>query len=123
VKAGATLLTDGHRSYRELDGYHLDPRYHGNQLPHTQRVFASINKFFKTDTLDRDTIDRGLEYVRAELSPPNPEFDWRAPFETLLRLALRAEPDRKALSSTKTRCRGLASMHQKPRRSNAARAS
>ncbi len=113
VKAGATLLTDGHRSYRELDRYHLDPRYHGKQLPHAQRVFASIKKWFKTDTLDRDTIDRGLEFVRAEFTPQDPQLDWRAPFETLLRLALRAEPHSKALSSRKTRGRGFAPIRKK----------
>jgi ISXO2-like transposase domain/Transposase zinc-ribbon domain len=100
VKAGATLVTDGDKSYRELDGYRVDPRYYEKQLPHTQRVFASIREFFKTDYLDRDAVDRGLEYIRAKFEPQNPH-DGREPFETLIRLALRAEPDSKASSKAR----------------------
>jgi transposase-like protein len=92
VKPGATLLTDGHRSYRELSGYNLDPRYHGKQSPRSAHVIVLIKGWFKADILDPAAVDRALEYIRTNLAPQNPELNREEPFETLLRLALRSEP-------------------------------
>jgi hypothetical protein len=81
MKIGAMLFTDGHRSYRGLTEYNLDPWWRGKRLPLTERIFWSMNKWFKVDTLDRVAVDRGLEYVRAEFAPENPRFYRHVTFE------------------------------------------
>src|SRR5208337_2973805 len=50
VKAGATLLTDGHASYLALSGYRHDPRVVGKMaghvaLPWIHRVFALMKRW------------------------------------------------------------------------------
>jgi hypothetical protein len=50
VKAGATLLTDGHASYSALRGYRHDPRVVGKMaghvaLPWIHRVFALMKRW------------------------------------------------------------------------------
>jgi hypothetical protein len=84
VKPGATLLTDGHRSYRGLTGYHLDTRRHGNRPPFTERVLTRMKAWLKIDISDLDAVNRGLKHFQAEFTPVR-----GVTYENLLRSALR----------------------------------
>jgi ISXO2-like transposase domain len=120
VTRGATLLTDGHKSYLGLRGYQFDPRAHGKRLPRTEQVFVSMKNWFKADNLDREAVDRGLQHFRAQLVPETPRSNQRVTFETLLRLVLQHEPNSNGVSTTKTSGKGIPMARRKPQQRNAA---
>ena len=96
VKPGATLLTDGHASYRGLTDYRHDPRVVGKMaahvvLPWIHRVFALMKRWGlgTYHGLHRKHVDTYLnECVFRYVS----RFYRHASFETMLGLAAHHEP-------------------------------
>ena len=96
VKRGATLLTDGHKSYPRLKGYRHDPRIVGKMaahivLPWIHRAF-SLMKRWSLGTyhgLRRKHVDT---YLNEFVFRYNRRFYRHVSFETLLGLAADKEP-------------------------------
>ena len=96
VKHGATLLTDGHKSYPGLTGYRHDPRVVGKMaghvvLPWIHRAF-SLMKRWSLGTyhgLRRKHVDT---YLNEFVFRYNRRFYRHVSFETLLDLAAHHEP-------------------------------
>ena len=96
VKRGATLLTDGHASYRGLTGYRHDPRIVGKMaghvvLPWIHRAF-SLMKRWSLGTyhgLRRKHVDT---YLNEFVFRYNRRFHRHVSFEALLGLAAHYEP-------------------------------
>ena len=96
VKQGATLLTDGHKSFPGLKGYRHDPRVVGKMaghivLPWIHRAF-SLMKRWSLGTyhgLRRKHVDT---YLNEFVFRYNRRFYRHASFETLLGLAADKEP-------------------------------
>ena len=90
VRPGATLITDGHKSYRGLTDYHLDRGTFGRPLPRTQKLFHAVKQQFDNySPLDRAGVDKGLKNFVARGSRPS---DRRVSFERLLGAALHHKP-------------------------------
>jgi hypothetical protein len=107
VKSGATLLTEGHKSFLGLTGYHFDRRAHGKPLPRTRQVLATVEGWLaKTDTRDGKAVDRVLDHYRAKHALEHPHTERRAPFEIVLRRALQHEPNPNSDQLWKTRTPG-----------------
>jgi transposase-like protein len=96
VKRGATLLTDGHKSFPSLKGYRHDPRVVGKMaghivLPWIHRAF-SLMKRWSLGTyhgLRRKHVDT---YLNEFVFRYNRRFYRHVSFETLLGLAADKEP-------------------------------
>src|SRR5208337_3748481 len=96
VKAGATLLTDGHASYLALSGYRHDPRVVGRMagrvaLPWIHRVFALMKRWGlgTYHGLRRKHVD---SYLNEFVFRYNRRFYRHVSFETLLGIASRRRP-------------------------------
>src|SRR5271166_4317284 len=96
VKAGATLLTDGHASYLALSGYRHDPRVVGRMaghvaLPWIHRVFALMKRWGlgTYHGLRRKHVD---SYLNEFVFRYNRRFYRHVSFETLLGLASHRSP-------------------------------
>ncbi len=96
VKAGATLLTDGHASYLALSGYRHDPRVVGKMaghvaLPWIHRVFALMKRWGlgTYHGLRRKHVD---SYLNEFVFRYNRRFYRHVSFETLLGLASHRSP-------------------------------
>jgi transposase-like protein len=96
VKPGATLLTDGHKSFPGLKGYRHDPRVVGKMaahiiLPRSHRAF-SLMKRWSLGTyhgLRRKHVDT---YLNEFVFRYNRRFYRHVSFQTLLGLAADKEP-------------------------------
>lgn len=96
VKPGATLLTDGHRSYPGLTDYRHDPRVVGSMaghvvLPWIHRVFSLVKRWAlgTYHGLRRKHVDT---YLNEFVFRYNRRFYRHASFETMLGLAAHNEP-------------------------------
>jgi transposase-like protein len=96
VKAGATLLTDGHASYLALSGYRHDPRVVGKMaghvaLPWIHRVFALMKRWGlgTYHGLRRKHVD---SYLNEFVFRYNRRFYRHVSFETLLGIASHRRP-------------------------------
>ena len=96
VKRGATLLTDGHKSYPGLPGYRHDPRIVGKMaahivLPWIHRAFSLMRRWSlgTYHGLRRKHVDT---YLNEFVFRYNRRFYRHVSFETLLRLAAHNEP-------------------------------
>ena len=96
MKAGATLLTDGHASYLALSGYRHDPRVVGKMaghvaLPWIHRVFALMKRWGlgTYHGLRRKHVD---SYLNEFVFRYNRRFYRHVSFETLLGIASRRRP-------------------------------
>jgi predicted RNA-binding Zn-ribbon protein involved in translation (DUF1610 family)/transposase-like protein len=96
VKRGATLLTDGHRSYPGLTDYRHDPRVVGKMaghvvLPWVHRVFSLVKRWGlgTYHGLRRKHIDT---YLNEFVFRYNRRFFRHVSFETILGLAVHHEP-------------------------------
>ena len=96
VKAGTTLLTDGHASYPGLTGYRHDPRVVGNMaghavLPWIHRAFSLLKRWGlgTYHGLRRKHIDT---YLNEFVFRYNRRFYRHVSFETLLGLAAQHVP-------------------------------
>jgi predicted RNA-binding Zn-ribbon protein involved in translation (DUF1610 family) len=96
VKAGATLLTDGHASYLALSGYRHDPRVVGKMaghvaLPWIHRVFALMKRWGlgTYHGLRRKHVD---SYLNEFVFRYNRRFYRHVSFETLLGIASHRGP-------------------------------
>jgi len=96
VKAGATLLTDGHASYLGLSGYRHDPRVVGKMaghvpLPWIHRVFALMKRWGlgTYHGLRRKHVD---SYLNEFVFRYNRRFYRHVSFETMLGLASHRDP-------------------------------
>ena len=96
VKAGATLLTDGHASYLALSGYRHDPRVVGRMaghaaLPWIYRVFALMKRWGlgTIHGLRRKHVD---SYLGEFVFRYNRRFYRHVSFESLLGIASRRRP-------------------------------
>jgi len=96
VKAGATLLTDGHASYLALSGYRHDPRVVGKMaghvaLPWIHRVFALMKRWSlgTYHGLRRKHVD---SYLNEFVFRYNRRFYRHVSFETLLGIASHRSP-------------------------------
>jgi transposase-like protein len=96
VKRGATLLTDGHKSYPGLKGYRHDPRIVGKMaahivLPWIHRAFSLMRRWSlgTYHGLRRKHVDT---YLNEFVFRYNRRFYRHVSFETLLGLAARNEP-------------------------------
>jgi ISXO2-like transposase domain/Transposase zinc-ribbon domain len=96
VKAGATLLTDGHASYLALNGYRHDPRVVGKMaghvaLPWIHRVFALMKRWGlgTYHGLRRKHVD---SYLNEFVFRYNRRFYRHVSFETLLGIASHRSP-------------------------------
>ena len=96
VKRGATLLTDGHASYRGLTGYRHDPRIVGKMaahvvLPWIHRAF-SLMKRWSLGTYHGLRRKHADTYLNEFVFRYNRRFYRHVSFETLLGLAAHHEP-------------------------------
>ena len=96
VKRGATLLTDGHASYRGLTGYRHDPRIVGKMaahvvLPWIYRAF-SLMKRWSLGTYHGLRRKHADTYLNEFVFRYNRRFYRHVSFETLLGLAAHHEP-------------------------------
>ena len=96
VKPGATLLTDGHRSYPGLTDYRHDPRVVGTMaghvvLPWIHRVFSLVKRWAlgTYHGLRRKHVDT---YLNEFVFRYNRRFYRHASFETMLGLATHNQP-------------------------------
>src|SRR6266481_5596876 len=96
VKRGATLLTDGHKSYPGLTGYRHDPRVVGKMaahivLPWIHRAFSLMRRWSlgTYHGLRRKHVDT---YLNEFVFRYNRRFYRHVSFETLLGLAADKEP-------------------------------
>ena len=96
VKAGATLLTDGHASYLAFSGYRHDPRVVGKMaghvaLPWIHRVFALMKRWSlgTYHGLRRKHVD---SYLNEFVFRYNRRFYRHVSFETLLGIASHRSP-------------------------------
>src|SRR6478609_8528369 len=96
VKRGATLLTDGHKSYPGLPGYRHDPRIVGKMaahivLPWIHRAFSLMRRWSlgTYHGLRRKHVDT---YLNEFVFRYNRRFYRHASFETVLGLATHHEP-------------------------------
>jgi len=96
VKRGATLLTDGHKSYPGLPGYRHDPRIVGKMaahivLPWMHRAFSLMRRWSlgTYHGLRREHVDT---YLTEVVFCYNRRFYRRVSFETLLGLAAHNDP-------------------------------
>lgn len=96
VKHGATLLTDGHKSYPGLKGYRHDPRVVGKMaahivLPWIHRAFSLMRRWSlgTYHGLRRKHVDT---YLNEFVFRYNRRFYRHVSFETLLGLAAHNEP-------------------------------
>jgi predicted RNA-binding Zn-ribbon protein involved in translation (DUF1610 family) len=96
VKAGTTLLTDGHASYPGLTGYRHDPRVVGNMaghvvLPWMHRAFSLLKRWGlgTYHGLRRKHVDT---YLNEFVFRYNRRFYRHVSFETLLGLATHHVP-------------------------------
>ena len=96
VKHGATLLTDGHVSYRGLTGYRHDPRIVGKMaahvvLPWIYRAF-SLMKRWSLGTYHGLRRKHDPRYLNEFVFRYNRRFYRHVSFETLLGLAATTSP-------------------------------
>ena len=96
VKRGATLLTDGHKSFPGLKGYRHDPRVVGKMaahilLPWIHRAF-SLMKRWSLGTYHGLRRKHADTYLNEFVFRYNRRFYRHASFETLLGLAAGKEP-------------------------------
>ena len=96
VKRGATLLTDGHASYRGLTGYRHDPRIVGKMaahvvLPWIHRAF-SLMKRWSLGTYHGLRRKHADTYLNEFVFRYNRRFYRHVSFETLLGFAAHHEP-------------------------------
>jgi len=96
VKRGATLLTDGHKSYPGLTGYRHDPRVVGKMaahivLPWIHRAFSLLSRWSlgTYHGLRRKHVDT---YLNEFVFRYNRRYYRHVSFETLLGLAADKEP-------------------------------
>ena len=96
VKRGATLLTDGHKSYLGLSEYRHDPRVVGKMaghvaLPWIYRVFSLLKRWGlgTYHGLRRKHVDA---YLNEFVFRYNRRFYRHVSFETMLGLATRRDP-------------------------------
>ena len=96
VKRGATLLTDGHKSYPGLTGYRHDPRVVGKMaahivLPWIHRAFSLMRRWSlgTYHGLRRKHVDT---YLNEFVFRYNRRYYRHVSFETLLELAADKEP-------------------------------
>jgi transposase-like protein len=96
VKRGATLLTDGHKSYPGLTGYRHDPRVVGKMaahivLPWIHRAFSLLSRWSlgTYHGLRRKHVDT---YLNEFVFRYNRRYYRHVSFETLLALAADKEP-------------------------------
>jgi transposase-like protein len=96
VKRGATLLTDGHKSFPSLKGYRHDPRVVGKMaghivLPWIHRAFSLMKRWSlgAYHGLRRKHVDT---YLNEFVFRYNRRFYRHVSFETLLGLAADKEP-------------------------------
>ena len=96
VKPGATLLTDGHKSYPALTGYRHDPRVVGKMaghlvLPWIHRTFSLLKRWSlgTYHGLRRKHVDT---YLNEFVFRYNRRFYRHVSFETLLGLAAHHHP-------------------------------
>src|SRR5216683_2419043 len=96
VKRGATLLTDGHKSYPVLTGYRHDPRVVGKMaahivLPWIHRAFSLMRRWSlgTYHGLRRKHVDT---YLNEFVFRYNRRYYRHVSFETLLALAADKEP-------------------------------
>jgi transposase-like protein len=96
VKPGATLLTDGHKSFPGLKGYRHDPRVVGKMaahivLPWIHRAFSLLKRWSlgTYHGLRRKHVDT---YLNEFVFRYNRRFYRHVSFETLLRFAADKEP-------------------------------
>ena len=96
VKRGATLLTDGHKSFPGLKGYRHDPRVVGKMaahivLPWIHRAF-SLMKRWSLGTYHGLRRKHADTYLNEFVFRYNRRFYRHVSFETLLGLAANKEP-------------------------------
>ena len=73
VKRGATLLTDGHASYRGLTGYRHDPRIVGKMAAHVVLPWKSPG-FFADEEMEPRHISRPAPQARRHICSTNSYF-------------------------------------------------
>jgi len=121
VKAGATLLTDGHASYLALSGYRHDPRVVGKMaghvaLPWIHRIFALMKRWGlgTYHGLRRKHVD---SYLNEFVFRYNRRFYRHVSFEILLGIAsLRGPVSYWDLAGRENPRKGAASVRKTPRR-------
>jgi hypothetical protein len=94
VEPGSRLLIDNCKSYLGLTEYYLDAQGYTKPLRRTELLFSLVRSWFrKAESLDREAVDRALEPFLAGLARAKPRGDQGVTFESLLRLAMRLEPN------------------------------